>query len=94
MNLQNLPVEILCKIISFLPEKSRRKLNRVSTLFYQCYKSFTIIIKNKHFSNTKKYFYKRCTVNYRKPCNLYGKYVYHECVCEVQERELIGWERY
>ena len=87
MELERLPNEIICLIIKFLTEKSRRVFKQTSKRIYNCYIAYIFISWTKPPKNIK-----LCKMSRYKPCNRYKGLILHDCVCE--ERVLIGWERY
>ena len=90
MELENLPNEIICLIIKFLPEKSRRVFKQTSKRIYNCYVAHISM----SWKKPPKTIY-WCRTSTFEPCNRYKGLKLHDCVCEyVYEERIIGWGRY
>ena len=83
MELSDLPNEIICLIIKFLSERSRRQFKQTSKRMLSCYCAYVHISRKNPPKNLKE-----CQGVH--PCNLYNGRVLHKCTC----RPLVGWERY
>ena len=81
--LEDLPVELMCHIIKFLPERSRQQFKQTSKRIHSCYRAYVHTSRE----NPPKGLKECRDVD---PCNLYNGSVLHVCIC----RPRIAWEKY
>ena len=81
--LEDLPNEMICHIIKFLPERSRRQFKQTSKRIHSCYRAYVHTSRENPPKGLKE-------CRDFDPCNLYNGRILHECIC----RPRIGWEKY
>ena len=81
--LEDLPNEMICHIIKFLPERSRRQFKQTSKRIHSCYRAYVHTLRENPPKGLK-------ACRDVDPCNVYWGLVFHECIC----RPRIAWEKY
>ena len=72
--LGDLPNEMICLIIKFLSERSRRQFKQTSKRIHSCYRAYVHISRENPSKGLEE-------CRGVEPCNLYNRRVLHECIC-------------
>ena len=81
--LEDLPNEMICYIIKFLPERARQHFKQTSKRIHSCYRAYVHTLRENPPKGLK-------ACRDVDPCNVYWGLVFHECIC----RPRIAWEKY